>query len=362
LSSSDWASTLTVFFSSRLPEKDALTLFVDLQRASDAAQKAVFAVSVESTANGDALRSCRWPENGNGFRKRLVLDPRTVEDYRTALDTMTCIVRYVTRLPLAVANYRRLSQSFVYSLILLVRMASAGLISCELECRRSDYEAGADIDVPQPLTTGRKLPRLLELGAAFLHAVAPNAHHPARKHSILLQMILKAGLGENTPHSNSSSSPVDLPLDAPLPVLPPPTAASRSDSQPSPQPQLQPQPQPHATARLQEQAAAPTLDTWLWDLTAPNLPVSSDGGSLLIPSAPGSTSQEPGEALRSILTGVNPFLGSFCESIIQNDLFEVVWMTDDVDRSFVDSTQGLEGEAGMLDEFAAMDWGAPAMW
>lgn len=68
---------------------------------------------------------------------------------------------------------------FVYPLILLSRMANAGLISCDLRCRRAEYDAGASLEqAPRALQIGQKLPRLLELGAAFLDAFAPRNQHP----------------------------------------------------------------------------------------------------------------------------------------------------------------------------------------
>ncbi|KDE09579.1 hypothetical protein MVLG_00474 [Microbotryum lychnidis-dioicae p1A1 Lamole] len=285
-----------------------------LQRATDSAMKTIFALSVESRASGDPLRTCRWADSVNGVRKPLTLDLVTVEDYRTALDTSTCI-------------------SFVYSLILLVRMASAGLISSNLVCRRSDYEAGADLDTPKPLISGDKLPILLELGANFLRAISPNPQHPARKHAILLHMILKTGLGENSLAGTTTKSPASTTSPASTASMNVAAAASRAGASARTVP-------PVATADIETnpdglllttmanvQDDAPRLDAWLFDLTAPNLPVS--GGALLIPTAPGDATQEPGEALRSILTEVNPSF--FGMGAIYSD---------------------------ELDQFASMDWGS----
>lgn len=189
-------------------------------------------------------------------------------------------------------------------------MASAGLISCELLCRRIQYENGADINVPQPLGAGAKLPRLLELGSEFLYAIAPNSHHPARKHSVLLRMILEAGLSEDTPHPSPPS------------VVPAQTTPTLQPAVVNPQ-LAQPLP-PLAPTSLP--VPAPSLDAWLWDGSSSNLTVSSDGRSLLIPAAPGPPDQPPGAALATILGELGSYYG---------------------------------GEASIGDEldFAAMDWG-----
>lgn len=65
---------------------------LELQRAVDAAQNLVFAVSLESVISGEPLRRYTWPEASGRTREPLRLDMKTVEDYRTGLDTMTCVV------------------------------------------------------------------------------------------------------------------------------------------------------------------------------------------------------------------------------------------------------------------------------
>lgn len=93
LTSMDWARESGVAgFGDTVRRELTPRLFADLQKAIDAAQKMMFAVSVESTLDGSPLRSCIWPEAVVGGRPPLRLDPKTVEDYRTALDTTTCIV------------------------------------------------------------------------------------------------------------------------------------------------------------------------------------------------------------------------------------------------------------------------------
>lgn len=63
-----------------------------LQKAAEAADAAIFIVSTEATATGHPLREYVWPAPVNGYRAALHVDPRITEDFKTALDTMTCIV------------------------------------------------------------------------------------------------------------------------------------------------------------------------------------------------------------------------------------------------------------------------------
>lgn len=260
------------------------------------------------------LRGCRWPEFDPTKRPPLRLDPRAVEDYRTALDTMTCIVRKPLALPrLWLTLHDPDSQSFISSLILLVRMTSSGLSSCDLACKRSDYEAGAAIGVAQLLQGACKLPRLLELGAAFLFAVAPNRHHPARKHSVLVQMILKAGLGENTPHvSASDGSPGTINLDpSPSSNEPQPAATAAAVN---PLPPLPPLPL-QQEQRTTNTGSPSTPDSWMWNAATPGLPLSSDGGALLIPSMPEFSATQGSNPMTNILSsGDNPFFSNYCAS------------------------------------------------
>ncbi|BGP18463.1 hypothetical protein JCM10213_003195 [Rhodosporidiobolus nylandii] len=262
-----------------------------LQRAADAAEAATFVVAVEA-ATGHPLRECRWPEPVNGQRGPLQLDARVTEDFKTALDTMTCI-------------------AFVYSLLFLVRMASAGLITCDLKTRQADYEAGCDLSTPQALTTGQKLPRLLEVGSQFLTSISPNPDHPARRHALLVEMILRVGLGATSPAAHASSpagskgdkrSPPSVP-DA----VPPPQARpvnSLVPGQPLPAiPNLNPVPVPTHLQQQQPllpqqpQAVAPrppvsSFDSWLWDTSTPTAasfsgPLRMHDGSFVMPDLSG---------------------------------------------------------------------------
>jgi hypothetical protein len=68
-----------------------------------------------------------------------------------------------------------------------------GLIRCELECQSERYAAGDPLDGGY-LVDGKKLPRLLELGADFFDAVAPTPYHPAKRHASVLRTMLKVGI------------------------------------------------------------------------------------------------------------------------------------------------------------------------
>ncbi|GAA6024806.1 hypothetical protein JCM11491_005613 [Sporobolomyces phaffii] len=147
--------------------------WTQLQVAADAAQSAIYAVSLEAQDGFKPLKGGDWPRVNGSQREPLRMSLAVAEDFKTALDTITCI-------------------AFAYSLLFLVRMSSAGLISCNIVARQSEYESGANLGV-QPLTSGDKLPLLLELGSKFLHAIAPSIDHPAESHAVLIQTILKVG-------------------------------------------------------------------------------------------------------------------------------------------------------------------------
>ncbi|GAA5944438.1 hypothetical protein JCM1841_003526, partial [Sporobolomyces salmonicolor] len=321
-----------------------------LQIAADAAQSAIFAVSLEAKDLDQGLSGAQWPKVSGDQREPLQLNLAVVEDFKTALDTMTCI-------------------AFVYSLLFLVRMASAGLISCNIVTRQYEYEGGADLGVPQPLTTGDKLPLLLELGAAFLNGIAPNPDHPAKKHAVLVQTILRVGLGQHTPNGVPSPfSPIGASTPS-APVSAPPsqqqqTPASyypaHSQSQtpvPPPIPSIPQLPQnpPYGSTTTQgRQPMVNSYDSWLWDantctsggggggalkmtdgsLVMPNLATSSApaAAAAVAPSGPpmaagvavstnmdGSAAaggqqrsvEDPAQAMASLLSEVNPFLDDF---------------------------------------------------
>ncbi|GAA5840489.1 hypothetical protein JCM9279_007344 [Rhodotorula babjevae] len=270
-----------------------------LHRAAQAAETAIFIVSTEATAGNSLLRESKWPAPTKGFRAPLNLDPRITEDFKTALDTMTCI-------------------AFVYSLLFLVRMASAGLITCDIETRQADYEAGCDLDTPQPLATGQKLPCLLELGAAFLTGISPNPDHPARRHALLVDVILRVGLtaaspqthGAPSPASNSGGhrrSPIIPPLHSPSSlshiVTNPSSTLARASTFPSsssttPGMRLpSPFADPSSSSSMPPPPVRPpvsSFDSWLWDSNTPSGsfsgPLRMQDGSFVMPDLSVATS------------------------------------------------------------------------
>ncbi|BGP50230.1 hypothetical protein JCM10450v2_006146 [Rhodotorula kratochvilovae] len=269
-----------------------------LQRAAQAADTAIFIVSTEATASNNPLREYSWPAAVNGFRPPLTLDPRITEDFKTALDTMTCI-------------------AFVYSLLFLVRMASAGLITCDLETRQEAYDAGCDLNTPQPLTTGQKLPRLLELGAAFLTGISPNPDHPARRHALLVEMILRVGLSAASPQPHNVPSPASNPSVhkrspiipsagtpsqlAHLPSIPPGAAAMPFPLPPVSSaaglPMPPPSPGSSTSSGLPPRPPVSSFDSWLWDSNTPTAsfsgPLRMQDGSFVMPDLSVATSAAP---------------------------------------------------------------------
>jgi len=208
-------------------------------------------------------------------------------------------------------------------------MSSAGLVSCNIVSRQAEYESGADL-VPQPLTTGDKLPLLLELGSKFLHAISPSPDHPAEKHSILIQTILQVGLGE---HQSASSSN----------AMPPSSLFDQSTESKKPSNETYSFAPSPLSSSTQPRSTHPIYDSWMWDtrdttatssnganqmrsLVMPNL-VDSNATPIEQPSVPSTSTsfddnaigrssgasgidgEDPAKAMASLLASSNPFLG-----------------------------------------------------
>jgi hypothetical protein len=60
--------------------------------ATDAAEKIIFALSMESRSSSNQMREVVWPKKRGKVRPPLHLDLEVVERYRTALDTVICVV------------------------------------------------------------------------------------------------------------------------------------------------------------------------------------------------------------------------------------------------------------------------------
>ncbi|GAA6061097.1 hypothetical protein JCM10212_006298 [Sporobolomyces blumeae] len=308
-----------------------------LQIAADAAQSAIYATSLEAQDAFKPLKGDAWPRVSGSVREPLRLSPSVAEDFKTALDTISCI-------------------AFAYSLLLLVRMSSAGLISCNIAVRQKEYESGVDLGVPQPLTTGDKLPLLLDLGANFLHAISPSVDHPAKKHAVLIQTILRVGLGEHSLNgAGSPFSPIVAQTGSHQSASPPSStmlpgnrAPSRQHSAPHPSfaasttnpvstsfASSLSMPGPSTSERRAQQ---PLYDTWTWDQRNTSSPAPTGAlkslvmPNLIDPTAPSAASgptstigsgtsnfdaigrageADPAQAMASLLASSNPFLDEF---------------------------------------------------
>lgn len=190
-------------------------------------------------------------------------------------------------------------------------MASAGLITCDLQTRKAEYAGGCDLSSPQPLATGQKLPRLLELGAAFLNGIAPNPDHPARRHALLVEMILRVGLSATTPQASAPSPASSAARHSPggglLPAhgafahaaaergnaanIPPVSYLPNASGGPATDSGAQTSANPLARAA----PAAASFDSWLWDTTTPSSgsvsgPLRMQDGSFVMPDLTVSSS------------------------------------------------------------------------
>ncbi|GAA5855289.1 hypothetical protein JCM8547_009019 [Rhodosporidiobolus lusitaniae] len=196
--------------------------FEGLTRCVKAAETLVFTLSEESRVPG-AWRQVQWEEaeRSDGWRK-LVLDDQMVEQTRWGMDAVTCI-------------------AYVFPLVFLAKLVNEGLLTTNLTIIRRP--------TPQPawLYT-QKLPRLLELGAAFLDAIATNAHHPSRSQAHVLRTLLDTGIRGRIPtptdappaYQTSPSAPRNAatvispsPTVSSLPYIPP-QPASYPDTVPPP--------------------------------------------------------------------------------------------------------------------------------
>lgn len=217
------------------------------------------------------------------------------------------------------------------------------------------------------------MPRLLELGASFLNGIAPNPDHPARRHALLVEMILRVGLSATTPQA-SAASPASSAAARPSPGGSGSLgqghfaqALGERNGAPSALAASFPSDEGHGSASngpTSEAGARPpasSFDSWLWDTTTPSsgavsgplrmqdgsfvmpdLTISSSGtaasGSTVPSSLPPlsasytSTSRLPmtaleataaaasagrrgdaAQAMASLLNEVNPFLDDFCK-------------------------------------------------
>ncbi|GAA5940213.1 hypothetical protein JCM1841_004893 [Sporobolomyces salmonicolor] len=264
-----------------------------LGRCVKAAEMMVFTLSEESRIPG-AWRNVQWEEaeRSDGWRK-LVLDDQMVEQSKWGMDAITCI-------------------SYVFPLVFLSRLVNEGLLTTNLKLLRHP--------TPQPawLYT-QKLPRLLELGAAFLDAIAPNnVHHPARAQAQVVRNLLDTGVKGRIP------TPVPAgPTNAATVMSPPTSMTPQLATQPQPPPQQQHQQQPYVT--YAPQPAPPDSSALGWASTSgpgssAGLPAHSTSSPYPPPPPPSASAASQGfvpgmdEALHSVLNDFAPLFGESAAS------------------------------------------------
>ncbi|KAK4050786.1 hypothetical protein OIV83_003207 [Microbotryomycetes sp. JL201] len=311
-----------------------------LGRAVRAAQQTVFSTSKEAAADNSPLRTAPWPNpNPQGGYEPLNVDPTVVDNFRTALDTMTCI-------------------TFISSLILLVRLCSSGLVSCNFELRRAEYEAGAPLAVPPTANPNHKMRRLLELGATFLYAVAPNKLHPARKHALVAQMILRAGFSEaaNAAAAEQAMSGLQNLSKATSPIHALNQSPLSSHSAPSPSGGLS------ATATLPAHSQGNTWPTSLASVTMPSLSMSEDRSAIIIGASP-SASMTVTDAPTTDLNGNSLFNGDMQEGAFgqspPTSALASVLQYFSAEQNLIPGMPDPAGFMSMLDDFEdTVDWQA----
>lgn len=168
-----------------------------LNRSVRAAEALIFRLSEESRVKG-AWRAVQWEEaeRVDGYR-RLLPDESIIESHKYAMDAVTCIM-------------------YIFPLIFLVKLFNEGMLTASL------VVLSAPTQQPNFLSPN-KLPRLLELGSAYLDGVASNLYHPAKQQAVVVRALLEAGLRGRPPlaqlprHASVVLSPAPDPVYTPLP-------------------------------------------------------------------------------------------------------------------------------------------------
>ncbi|GAA5905205.1 hypothetical protein JCM8208_000314 [Rhodotorula glutinis] len=181
-----------------------------LAKCVRSAEFLVFSLSEESRVPG-AWRVVQWEEaeRADGWRK-LILD-----------DQMTCV-------------------AYIFPLVFLSKLVNEGLLTTNLTLLRTPASQPA-------WHYTQKLPRLLELGAAFLDAVGTSPHHPSRAQAHVVRTLLETGIKGRlpTPLTGPRALGPSLGLldgSAPGASSPGGTGPSHAATVMSPSPQSLPQP------------------------------------------------------------------------------------------------------------------------
>ncbi|GEM07663.1 C6 transcription factor [Rhodotorula toruloides] len=155
-----------------------------IQRLVKSAEFLLFSLCEESRVVGQ-WRKVQWEEaeRSDGWRK-LILDDQMVEQSKWGMDAITCV-------------------AYAFPMTFLTKLIGEGLVTPNLVVNRNP--------TPQPpwLYT-QKLPRLLELGAAFLDAVATNDLHPSHAQANVVRMLLETGVKGRLPSPTANNSNISL--------------------------------------------------------------------------------------------------------------------------------------------------------
>ncbi|GAA5886235.1 hypothetical protein JCM3774_003819 [Rhodotorula dairenensis] len=149
-----------------------------LQRCVKAAEFLVFSLSEESRTPG-AWRTVQWEEaeRADGWR-RLILDDQIVGQSKWGMDAINCI-------------------AYIFPLVFLSKLVNDGVMTTNLDLLR-------DPQPQPPWHYTQKLPRLLELGAAFLDAVGTCEEHPSHAQAQVVRTLLETGVKTQSTHTANS--------------------------------------------------------------------------------------------------------------------------------------------------------------
>ncbi|GAA5982132.1 hypothetical protein JCM10908_004753 [Rhodotorula pacifica] len=161
--------------------------FEGLQRCVKAAEFLLFSLSEESRTPG-AWRSVQWEEaeRADGWRK-LTLDDQIVGQSKWGMDAINCI-------------------AYIFPLVFLAKLVNDGILTTNLDLLR-------DPQPQPPWQYTQKLPRLLELGAAFLDAVGTCEEHPSHAQAQVVRTLLETGIKTQSSHTANSDVMATLSRD-----------------------------------------------------------------------------------------------------------------------------------------------------
>ncbi|KPV75117.1 uncharacterized protein RHOBADRAFT_43607 [Rhodotorula graminis WP1] len=223
-----------------------------LAKCVRSAELLVFSLSEESRVPG-AWRVVQWEEaeRADGWRK-LILDDQMVEQSRWGMDAITCV-------------------AYIFPLVFLSKLVNEGLLTTNLTLLRTPASQPA-------WHYTQKLPRLLELGAAFLDAVGTSPHHPSRAQAHVVRTLLETGIKGRLPTPLTGPKALGSSLGlldggGPGASSPGGTGPSHAATVMSPSPQSQPQPLAPVVDQGQSQMGYPQ-----GGIPYPPVPQQSGGG------------------------------------------------------------------------------------